>query len=779
MHVLARVTRFIMLRMVPSMVERRLVAIRGTVQGVGLRPFVHGLATTLELRGQVRNDTAGVVVDVEGTSESLDRFLAALRVSPPPLAVIDSILVERAPQLDYAGFSVADSDSTGSPTALVSSDAATCEACLAELFDPANRRHRHPFITCTHCGPRFTIMNEVPYDRSRTTMAGFPLCKACAREYRDPADRRFHAQPISCHDCGPKLRFRRAGAPATEADGEHAMRLAVETLRRGGIVAIKGLGGFHLCCDARDDTAVRRLRARKHRHAKPFAIMVRDADWARRVAVVNAAEATLLESPARPIVLLEARSGHSLARSIAPGIPTLGVMLPYTPLHHLLLADFGDAVVMTSGNRSDEPIAFRDEVAFEHLGQVADCFLTHDREIATRCDDSVMRVVAGSATFSRRSRGHAPRPLRMGIPFSAPVLALGGHLKNTFCLGRGHEAFLSHHIGDLEHPAALLALREGITHAARLHGVEPRIVAHDLHADYLSSQLVTSLDLPAIAVQHHHAHVAACAAEHGISEPVLGVAFDGAGAGTDGAIWGGEFLMVDGASSQRLGHLAYVPQPGGEAAVHEPWRMAAAHLFSAYGSGVDGLALPLLEERPREWETLRRMMERGFRAPPTSSVGRLFDAVAALLTGRSVVAYEAEAAIALEALADRITTRTYEPALHEAGDQLIVSPEPLVRGVVQDLARDRPRGEIAGAFHNAVRDLIVAVIARLVQLTGVHRVALTGGVFQNALLLERTASALAGNGCEVLVHARVPCNDGGLSLGQAVVASAQFTLTGA
>lgn len=761
------------------MVERRLVAIRGTVQGVGFRPFVQGLATTLELRGLVRNDTAGVVVDVEGPSESIDQFLAELRVSPPPLAVIESVVVESAPRADYAGFAVVASDSTGSPTALISPDAATCEACLAELFDSANRRYRHPFISCTHCGPRFTIVNAVPYDRSRTTMSGFPMCAACEREYRDSADRRFHAQPISCHDCGPKLHFRRVDARGSDGDGEHALRLAIEALRRGGIVAIKGLGGFHLCCDARNEAAVSRLRARKHREAKPFAIMVRDVDTARTVADVDDAEASLLVSPARPIVLLEALASHGLAHSIAEGIPTLGVMLPYTPLHHLLLADFDAPVVMTSGNRSDEPMAFQEAKAFEQLGSVADCFLTHDREIATRCDDSVMRVVAGSASFIRRSRGYAPRPVRLAIPFATPVLALGSHLKNTFCLGRGHQAFLSHHIGDLERPEALVALREGIAHATRLHGIQPRIVAHDLHDSYLSSQLAASIDLPAVAVQHHHAHVAACVAEHGIGGPVLGVAFDGAGAGTDGAIWGGEFLMVDGASSQRLGHLAYVPQPGGGAAVREPWRMAASHVFSVYGSEADDLALPLLEERPREWATLRQMMERGFRSPPTSSVGRLFDAVATLVTGRSVVAYEAEAAIALEALADRTTTRGYAPALHEAGDQLIASPEPLVRGVVQDLARRRPRAEIAGAFHNAVRDLIVAVIARLVRRTGVRRIALTGGVFQNTLLLERTAAALAGMGCDVLVHALVPCNDGGLSLGQAVVASAQLTSMGA
>lgn len=760
------------------MIQRRVVAIRGIVQGVGFRPFIQGLAASFDLSGHVRNDTAGVVVDVEGLDESIDGFLARLQTSPPPLATIDSISIETAPPAAYSGFTVAPSDQTGAPTALVSPDAATCEACLAELFDSSDRRYRHPFISCTHCGPRFSIVLGIPYDRPRTTMAEFPMCPACRLEYGDPADRRFHAQPIACPECGPTLGFRAAGVPDEEARGDAALALAVAALRDGKIVAIKGLGGYHLCCDALSEAAVQRLRDRKHREAKPLAIMVKALDAARAVGEAGEAEAALLASSARPIVLLDKRAGSPIAKSVAPGLGTLGVMLAYTPLHHLLLADLDRPVVMTSGNRSDEPIAYEDADALERLAGIADGFLTHDRVIATRCDDSVVRVVWRGTAFSRRSRGFAPRPLRLSVTFPTPVLALGGHFKNTFCLGRGDQAFLSHHIGDLEHPAALQALRQGISHYQRLFGIEPTVVAHDLHPDYASTRLADGWDLPRVGVQHHHAHVASCAAEHGVTGPVLGVAFDGSGAGTDGAVWGGEFLLVEGSGFQRLAHLGYVPLPGGEAAVREPWRMAAAHLFAAYGADAGGLSLSVLDRRPREWALLHQMLERGFRSPPTSSVGRLFDAVAALVGLRDRAAYEAQAAIELEAVADRSTERTYPPALHEVGDVVIADPVAIVRGVVGDLTRSRGLAEIAGAFHNAVRDLIVAVIERLALRSGVRQVALTGGVFQNALLLERTAQALSWRGYEVLVHRRVPCNDGGLSLGQAVVAAAQFAGAG-
>ena len=688
--------------------------------------------------------------------------------------MIDTVSVDTAPAADFAGFAVTESRSQGAATALVAPDAATCAQCLAELFDPASRRYRHPFISCTNCGPRFTIQQAIPFDRARTTMAAFEMCAACRREYEDPTDRRFHAQHIACPDCGPTLGFRAAGALPLEASGEDALARALQLLRSGGILAVKGLGGYHLCCDATDDAAVARLRDRKHRAAKPLALMVRDVEEARAVAHVSETEAQLLATAARPVVLLATRATHRIARGVAPGTATFGVMLPSAPQHHLLLAAFGQPVVMTSGNRSDEPIAFIDADAFERLGGTADGFLTHDRLVAARCDDSVVQVAAGEPRFLRRARGYAPAPVRVRRPFPAPVLGVGGQMKNVFCLGRGHHAILSQHIGDLEHPDALAALRSGLEHFRRLYHVEPEIVGHDLHADYASTRLALTMDRPTVAVQHHHAHVAACVAEHGVTEPVLGVVFDGSGVGTDGAVWGGEFLLVEGARSERLAQLGYVPLPGVEAAVREPWRMAAAHLANAFGTGVEGLSLALLERHAREWPLLRQMMSRGFRSPPTSSVGRLFDAVAALAGVRDRAEFEAQAAMELEAIADRSTTRSYATELREAGELVIADPGSIIRGVVGDLERGERAPSIAGAFHNALRDLVVSVVTRLVKRTGVRRVALTGGVFQNVLLLERTAAALAACDCEVLLHRQVPCNDGGLSLGQAVVAAAHF-----
>ena len=760
------------------MAERRIVAIRGVVQGVGLRPFIRGLAVSFNLRGQVRNDAAGVIVDLEGPGGSIRGFLAHLLSAPPPLAVIDSISVETAAPTECSTFTVAASDRSGPTTALVSPDAGICAACLAELVTPSNRRHRHPFISCTQCGPRFTIVREVPFDRSRTTMAEFPMCGTCRQEYESPGDRRFHAQPIACPDCGPTLAFRWTRSDGDAGKGEVALALAVASLGNGKIVAIKGLGGYHLGCDARNEAAVGRLRNRKHRESRPLAVMVRDLAAARDLATISEGEAGLLTSTARPIVLVSRRADGQLAESVAPNVSTIGLMLPYTPLHHLLVTDCGGPLVMTSGNRSDEPIRYQDADALAGLEGIADCFLTHDRAIATRVDDSVVREARGGPTFIRRSRGYAPRPLRLAAAFPVPVLALGGHLKNTFCLGRGHQAFVSQHVGDLEHPAALVALRDSIGHYQRLFAIAPTVVGHDLHPDYASTRLAETMGLPTVAVQHHHAHVAGCAAEHGVSGPVIGVAFDGSGAGTDGAVWGGEFLLVDGSRCTRLGHLGYVPMPGGERAVREPWRVAAAHLFAAYGPEADTVSLPARTARPREWGLIWQMLERGFQTPPTSSVGRLFDAVAALTGIRDLAAYEGQAAIELETAADRTTARSYPPELLEEGNQLVASPGVIVRGVVDDLKRGRSVAEVAGAFHNAIKDLVVEVVERLAGRTGTRRVALTGGVFQNVLLLERTAEALSTSGLEVLIHRRVPSNDGGLSLGQAVVAADSFGLGG-
>ncbi|MEO7137914.1 MAG: carbamoyltransferase HypF [Gemmatimonadales bacterium] len=755
------------------MLERRLIAVQGTVQGVGFRPFVYHLAAALELRGVVRNDSAGVLVDVEGEAEAIDDFVRRLTTEPPPLATIDSVAAESAGLRSYRTFRIAPSGGGPECTTLVSPDAATCDSCVAELFDPTNRRHRYPFITCTHCGPRLTITHAVPYDRPRTTMARFPMCDGCRREYEDPADRRFHAQPIACRQCGPTLRLQWAAAGRSAAvTGEGAIGAAATALRDGEILAIKGLGGYHLACDATSSAAVSRLRARKHREAKPLALMVANLEAARALCEVNEAEAALLRSPAAPVVLLAKRPGDAVAREVAPGNRDLGVMLPYTPLHHLLMAEAGRPLVMTSGNRTDEPIAFADEDAMSCLADVADGFLLHDRPISTRCDDSVMRVVRGSAVMVRRSRGHAPRPIRLAVPFPVHVLGTGGHLKNTFCLGKGRHAFLSHHIGDLENLDAFRALQEGITHYQRLFDIRPEIVAHDLHPDYLSTRVAEEVaGADRLAVQHHHAHVASCVAEHGVTEPVLGIVFDGAGLGADGAIWGGEFLLVEGAGYQRLAHLGYVPLPGGDAAARQPWKAAVAHLWAAYGSAIDSLTVPGLDALERDrLPIVRQMLARGINCPLTSSAGRLFDAVAALLGLRAEAQFEAQAAMELEMAADPTTTRSYPVELRETAEGWIVEPATLIRGVVEDLAAGLGAADIAGAFHNGVRDMVVTVVARLRRHSGISRVALTGGVFQNALLTGRVVDSLEREGCQVLFQQRVPCNDGGLSLGQAYVA---------
>lgn len=760
-------------------VERRLIAVEGIVQGVGFRPFVHRLANAHGLRGSVHNSTSGVVIDVEGQRDALEGFLQQLTTSAPPRAAIERVSVERAALGVGTAFRIGDSDAATPRTALVTPDAATCPACVAELFDSADRRYRYPFIACADCGPRFTIAQDVPFDRARTTMAPFALCDACRQEYGNPHDRRCHAQAIACPACGPALSLL-GGDAAPLATGEAALALAAAALRAGQIVAVKGLGGYHLATDATDPLAVRRLRARKRRDAKPLAVMVRDVDAARTLCAVSPHEAALLESPERPIVLLARRTPCPLADEVAPGSRQLGLMLPYTPVHHLLLADVGRPLVMTSGNLTDEPIAYRDADALARLRSVADRFLTHDRVIATRCDDSVMRMLWGGPSFVRRSRGFAPQPLRLAEPFPVPVLALGGHLKNTFCFGRDAHAFLSHHVGDLDHPAACEGLREGVAHYARLFALRPELLAHDLHPDYRSTALADQFaDVPRVGVQHHHAHVVACAAEHGIMEPVIGVAFDGTGLGTDGAIWGGEFLLVEPHGWHRLAHLDYVALPGGDAAARAPWRMAASHLWAACGADLEHLPIGFVERMPDgEWPLLRQMLERRVACPETSSAGRLFDAVAALLGLRMRAAFEAQAAMELETIAEPSVRSSYPVGFEERGDGWIVDTRPLVRGIVADLAAGRAHADIAGAFHNAVRDLIVEGAERIARRTGVRRVALTGGVFQNALLTERTADALVVRGFEVFLHRRVPCNDGGLALGQAVVASRAASVGG-
>ncbi|URM94118.1 carbamoyltransferase HypF [Actinomadura madurae] len=725
------------------------VRVEGIVQGVGFRPFVHGLATGLGLSGLVGNDAGGVFIEVEGAPDEVGRFLDGLRARPPRLAVVERVTVRDLAAAGRDGFAIVGSDASGERRALVSWDSATCDDCLREMRDPADRRHGHAFINCTNCGPRFTIVRDVPYDRRNTTMAGFAMCGECTAEYEDPADRRFHAQPVCCPSCGPSLTVRPAAGDPLEA--------ARSMLADGAVLAVKGLGGYHLAARAADGGAVGALRARKHREDKPFAVMVPDLAAARALCVLSDAEEALLTGPRRPIVLARRRPDADLAGAVAPGNRSLGLMLPYTPLHHLLVTE---PLVLTSGNVSDEPIAHRDADALERLGGIADGFLRHDRPIHTRTDDSVVRVFAGRTLPLRRSRGYAPEPIPIGD--GPPVLACGAELKNTFCLARGGRAFVSHHIGDLENHETLRAFEEGIAHFRRLFDIAPELLAHDPHPEYLSTKYALDQDLPPVAVQHHHAHIASCLADNGLDGPVIGVAFDGTGYGTDGTLWGGEFLVADLRGFERAGHLEPVPMPGGAAAIREPWRMAAAY-------GVpDGLPVA----RRRDWPAVAEMARRGINAPLTSSMGRLFDAVAAVLGVRDRVTYEGQAAIELEQRADPAESGAYRASL-SGTSSFVARGRDLLDAVVADLGAGAPVPVIAARFHNGVAALVVDGASRVREATGLVTVALSGGVFQNMLLLDRAVSGLAGAGFDVLTHHRVPPNDGGISLGQAAVATAR------
>ena len=757
---------------------------RGIVQGVGFRPFVYALARRHGLAGLVRNDAEGVHIEVEGPAEDLDPFLRDVREKAPPLAVVEALSWRPLAALDETRFRIEESREGVRRRAMIPPDVATCPECLAELFDSSDRRYRYPFINCTNCGPRFTITRAVPYDRAATTMAHFEMCPECFEEYDDPSDRRFHAQPNACPACGPRVRL--LDRFGHELDGNpngkpnDPILRAARVLRGRAIVAIKGLGGYHLACDPFDARAVGTLRGRKVRQDKPFALMVRDLAQARELCRVGPEEEALLTSPARPIVLLE-RSGHGgMADGVAPRQKTLGVMLAYTPLHHLLLHDAGVPLVMTSGNNSDEPMAYRDEEALEQLGDIADYFLMHDRPIQVRCDDSVARVVDGEVCRLRRSRGYAPAPLRIAENLIRHTLACGGELKNTFCVAKERHVFLSHHIGDLENYETLRSFREGIEHYCRLFDVRPELVVHDLHPEYLSTKYARELEeagLPAAGVQHHQAHVASCLAdnERPAAERVIGVAFDGTGYGTDGAIWGGEFF--EGSLERgfaRRAHLKYAPMPGGTAAIREPWRMAIAYLVTLYGEE-EVLKLPLRMVRragERDVRLVARLVEHGLNTPPTSSVGRLFDAIAALVgvPGSRRTTYEGQAAVELELASNGPAGRGYPFWLRAEGGGWVVETRETVTGVVEDLLSGREIGEISSMFHRALAEMVVAGCEEIREAGGAGAVALSGGTFQNLLLMEQVVELLTGRGFTVYRHRRVPTNDGGLSLGQAVMA---------
>jgi hydrogenase maturation protein HypF len=731
------------------------IRVEGIVQGVGFR-----------LAGSVANDGRGVTIEVEGDESELSRFRAALEREAPPLALIERLTSREVGTRGETSFVIAPSAAGQQRSTLISPDVATCEDCLRELFDPADRRYRYPFINCTNCGPRFTIIRDVPYDRAATTMAAFAMCRECAREYRDPTDRRFHAQPVACPACGPRLvLLDGVGNPSPEEPIAAAARL----IRRGRIVAVKGLGGYHLAVDAADEAAVATLRARKYREEKPFALMARDLEAARRLAHVSPEEAALLTGPRRPIVLMRRLPDAPVASAVAPGNAFLGVMLPYTPLHHLLARELDGPFVLTSGNLSDEPIAYRDDEALERLHGIADAFLTHDRAIHMRTDDSVLRLFRGAPMPLRRSRGYAPQPLTLPWEFSRPVLACGAELKNTFCLTKGRHAFLSHHIGDLENYEALRSFAEGIAHFRRLFDIRPEIVAYDLHPEYLSTKWALDQEgVELIGVQHHHAHIASCLADNGEAGPAIGVAFDGLGYGSDGTLWGGESLLADLRGFARVGHLRRLPMPGGAAAIREPWRMAAVYLEAACGGDVPPLAV--VQRQRARWEAVLQVARSGLHSPLTSSVGRLFDAVAAILGVRDRVSYEGQAAIELEQLADATETVAYGAALADRQDGFELDGADLVRAVVADLLAGAEPAAIAARFHNGVAAAIRRGCRAVRERTGLSTVALSGGVFQNVLLLGRAIDLLEADGFRVLRHRQVPPNDGGISLGQAVVA---------
>ena len=761
----------------------------GTVQGVGYRPFVYRLAAELGVAGWVLNDERGVLVEAEGPAGAVDAFVARLRSDAPPLADVRGVECQHVAIVGEPGFQIVASERGGAATgpsskvAPVTPDSATCEDCLAELADPRDRRYRYPFLNCTNCGPRFTIVRAIPYDRPATTMAGFVMCAACQAEYEDPLDRRFHAQPNACPACGPQVRLlERDGTPVDEDPGDDPLRAAVRDLLDGKILAIKGLGGYHLACRADDERAVAELRSRKHREDRPFALLVSDVQAARALVECSEPEAALLCSRARPIVLARRLENAPVAASVAPRAPDLGVMLPYTPLHQLLAADAGVPLVMTSGNVSDEPIAFDDADALQRLAPIADRFLVHDRPIATRTDDSVVRVVRERPLLMRRSRGYAPGALDLPVSSPRHLLGVGAEQKNAFCIAKGDRAWPSHHIGDVKNFETLTSLRDGVAHFEALFEVRPEVIAHDLHPDYLSTRYAQEREgVELVGVQHHHAHLAATLAEHGESGPAVAAIYDGTGLGGDGTIWGGEILVGGLAGFERAGHLATVPMPGGEGAIREPWRMACAWLTQ--------LREPLpaaFEEIPQQrWNMVARMVIGGVGTMPTSSAGRLFDAVAAMCGVRLEVSYEGQAAIELEALADPGAAEpypfaTFAPSSKVDEDQLrpdpvvVMDPRPAIVAVLADLAAGVAVSTISARFHAGLAQATVRGCVLAAEREGVDLAVLSGGVFQNRLLLESTAAALQRAGLRVLVPERLPCNDGQIAFGQVAVAAARL-----
>ena len=748
------------------------ISVKGIVQGVGFRPFIYHLARSLNLSGYVRNDTTGVSIEAEGEQSDIQMFIESIKKNHPPRAEIFEIDSKKNTHLTgYRDFEIRESAGQEEKFIPISPELATCSECLAELFNPQDRRFRYPFINCTNCGPRFTIVKDIPYDRKLTTMSVFPMCGECDSEYHDPGNRRFHAQPNACPVCGPGLTL--LDSEKRKIPVQDAISRVSTLLKEGNIIAVKGIGGYHLACDARNDDAVSRLRARKFREYRPFALMVKDIRTASEICFVNEEEEQLLSGVKRPIVLMKKRPDTPVSEGVAPNQKYLGVMLPYTPLHHLILTESELILVMTSANVSSEPIVYKDKDAFDRLEGITDYYVVHKREIHMRTDDSVSRVHLGEEVVIRRSRGYAPHPLLMKRPFAAQILACGAELKNTFCLTRGIYAFLSHHIGDLENMETLSSFEEGIEHFKKIFNIEPAVIAYDLHPGYLSTRYAHSLgNIRKTGIQHHHAHIASCMGDNGLEGEIIGVSFDGTGYGTDGRIWGGEFLICDYESFHRAAHFEYFQLNGGEKAIKEPWRIAASLLHKIYSDDMMDLDIDFIRRLEKDkWHILKQIIVKGVNSQMTSSVGRLFDAVSALLGIRKEIYYEAQAAVELEMKADAIDNGCYgfDYADREGTTEIVF--DQVIKGIISDMSKRIGVGIIAARFHNTIAAIVLETCLKIRKQAGIGRVAMSGGVFQNSLLLEKTHDILHKNGFKVYTHHRVPANDGGISLGQAVIAS--------
>ncbi|MGA3085303.1 MAG: carbamoyltransferase HypF [Thermodesulfobacteriota bacterium] len=751
------------------MKKRYRVYIQGIVQGVGFRPFIYQQAVGRSLSGYVTNTSQGAELEVEGEDEVIEDFLQTVQTNPPPLARITDFRVEPLPLVHDREFTIRQSVVQEERSALISPDIATCPDCLKELRDPSDRRFQYPFINCTNCGPRYTIIQDIPYDRDKTTMAPFAMCPDCAEEYHSPMSRRFHAQPIACWKCGPQVSLH--DSQGRFMDQASPIQETARLLKEGRILAIKGLGGFHLAVDATQEEAVVRLRTRKHREEKPLALMSRDLEQVAAYAFIGNEEAEILLSKERPIVLLSKKLPNPIASSVAPGNQYFGVMLPYTPVHHFLMDHDFIALVMTSGNLSEEPICLDNDEAFRRLAGIADFFLVHNRDIYLRSDDSIIQRVANRTRQIRRSRGFVPVPIFLREPVS-PVLACGAELKNTICLTKDNRAFLSQHIGDLENLETLNFFKLTINHLKQILQIEPEIIAYDLHPDYLSTRYALEQQgLRSIGIQHHFAHIVGGMAEHGLQEKVIGLSLDGTGYGLDGRIWGGEILVADLSSFERKGHFAYLPMPGGSKAIKEPWRMAVSYLYQAYGEGLWELPLPFLQRQDKsKIEIILRMIRQGINSPLTSSCGRFFDGIAALIGLRDFVAYEGQAAMELEMLQGREAEVPYPLEIVEEQGVLQVRPQPIIQGVVQDVLNNNSAGSISRRFHLTLMEVLTQVCRKIRDDSGLEKVVMAGGVFQNRTLLAGMEERLQKEGFQIYSKALIPSNDGGIALGQAVAA---------